>query len=522
MSDGPAPLHHHHMPTAGGGSQRAPVISPILLMPAGQLSTAVLSDERDRRAVLVELRTDQGAPAEDRRVSFLDLFHRVFRAKSRPPEPVPVGRHYMRCVLTPAEVERLVQGGARPSVKQADEALGVIYRVGPDLVVEAQLDRSLTTIQADAAVHTYNCDGSGIVWAVLDSGIDKSHPHFAGGTLSDPRVARLHRDFTIATASAAPQSATIDSALTDPFGHGTHVAGIIAGQAPAEPQQVRIATNDPITQGLPRWVERPVTPGGALSGTASRANLVSLRVLDDNGRTLSSAIIDAIDYVRTVNGGGRSLVIHGVNLSLGCGWFPRDYAAGQSPLCRELDLLVGTGVVAVVSAGNLGAGVAGAGAGATITGATSDVYGQLSTITDPGNAAAAITVGSVHRYRPHTYGVSFNSSKGPTLDGRRKPDLVAPGDRITSAATGRLAEGIRVLDVEDVGQVARYAEDSGTSMAAAHVSGVVAAFLSARTEFVGRPDEVKKILLESATDLGRHEFYQGAGLVNLMRALTNT
>ena len=96
---------------------------------------------------------------------------------------------------------------------------------------------------------------------------------------------------------------------------------------------------------------------------------------------------------------------------------PRDYAAGQSPLCEELDLLVGTGVVAVVSAGNAGAGAAGSGAGANVAG-TGDVYGQLSTITDPGNAARAITVGSVHRYRPHTYGITFDSSKGPTLDGR--------------------------------------------------------------------------------------------------------
>ena len=72
-----------------------------------------------------------------------------------------------------------------------------------------------------------------------------------------------------------------------------------------------------------------------------------------------------------------------------------------------------------------------------------DVYGQLSTITDPGNAAGAITVGSVHRYRPHTYGVTFDSSKGPTLDGRRKPELVAPGKRITSAATGQRPRACR-------------------------------------------------------------------------------
>jgi hypothetical protein len=59
-------------------------------------------------------------------------------------------------------------------------------------------------------------------------------------------------------------------------------------------------------------------------------------------------------------------------------------------------------------------------------------------------------------------------------------------------------------------------------MAAAHVSGAIAAFLSARPEFVGQPEMVKKQFIDTATDLGRHEFYQGAGLINLMRALTST
>src|SRR4029077_18408424 len=186
----------------------------------------------------------------------------------------------------------------------------------------------------------------------------------------------------------------------------------------------------------------------------------------------------------------------GVNLSFGCPWPPTEYAAGQSPLCRELDLLVGTGVVAVVSAGN-------AGAGGTIEGPSGDVYGQLSTITDPGNAACAVTVGAEHRYRPHTYGVTFNSSKGPTLDGRPKPDLVAPGESITSAATGQLivpplapaATAPPRVRAPPPGpppatpppQGARYVEDSGTSMSAAHVSGAIAAPLSARNEYIGQP-----------------------------------
>jgi subtilisin family serine protease len=199
-----------------------------------------------------------------------------------------------------------------------------------------------------------------------------------------------------------------------------------------------------------------------------------------------------------------------VNLSLGCEWLATEYAAGQSPLCRELDLLVGTGVVAVVSAGNSGAGSAADG--------DSYPHGRLATITDPGNSARAITVGSTHRDKPHIYGISYDSSKGPTTDGRRKPDLVAPGEHITSAATGDLIAGIPVFDQANTDRP-RYRDQSGTSMAAAHVSGAVAALLSTRAEYIGNPDEVKRLFTTYATDLGRHEFFQGAGLVDLMRVL---
>jgi subtilisin family serine protease len=380
-------------------------------------------------------------------------------------------------------------------------------------VLSAHLDRSVSTIKGDAAIRTFGSAGAGIVWAVLDSGIDATHPHFSThNTLTADAVAKLHRDFTI---PSSPD--TKPSPLADAYGHGTHVAGIIAGQAPTDTATLRIAYNEPTAQDLPQWALRTLPEGATLSGVAPKANLVSIKVLDDNGNTLSSAVIQAIDYIRTVNSGGRNLQIHGVNLSFGCPWPPTEYAAGQSPLCRELDLLVGTGVVAVVSAGN-------AGAGGTTEGPSGDVYGQLSTITDPGNAACAITVGSVHRYRPHTYGVTFNSSKGPTLDGRSKPDVVAPGERITSAATGDLVAGVPPLapTAGDSPHLARYREDSGTSMSAAHVSGAMAAFLSARDEYIGQPHLVKKLFADTATDLGRHEFYQGTGLIDLMRALSDT
>jgi serine protease AprX len=66
---------------------------------------------------------------------------------------------------------------------------------------------------------------------------------------------------------------------------------------------------------------------------------------------------------------------------------------------------------------------------------------------------------------------------------------------------------------------ATYVEDSGTSMAAPHVSGVAAALLSVHREFIGRPEEIKQVLLGSATDLGRVREFQGHGLVDAMRAI---
>ncbi|MEO6877833.1 MAG: S8 family serine peptidase, partial [Gemmatimonadaceae bacterium] len=64
-----------------------------------------------------------------------------------------------------------------------------------------------------------------------------------------------------------------------------------------------------------------------------------------------------------------------------------------------------------------------------------------------------------------------------------------------------------------------YVEDSGTSMAAPHVSGAIAAFLSIRREYIGQADDVKRIFLDSATDLRRERYFQGAGLVDVMRAI---
>ena len=134
---------------------------------------------------------------------------------------------------------------------------------------------------------------------------------------------------------------------------------------------------------------------------------------------------------------------------------------------------------------------------------------------------SAFTVGATHRDAPHTYGVSYFSSKGPTGDGRLKPDLVAPGERITSCAAGKKLHDTHQMKgcQSTKHNIAYYVDDSGTSMAAPHVSGAIASFLSIRQEFIGKPLDVKEIFLNSATSLGRERYFDGHGLVDLMRAI---
>jgi subtilisin family serine protease len=126
----------------------------------------------------------------------------------------------------------------------------------------------------------------------------------------------------------------------------------------------------------------------------------------------------------------------------------------------------------------------------------------------------------VHGKRPHLYGVSGFSSRGPTADGRLKPDVVAPGERIESCNSDWRPRG-KAAAAAPAGDKL-YRAESGTSMAAPAVSGLLAAYLSARTEFQGRPDEVKARLLRTCTDLGRDRYHQGHGLPNLMKLLLET
>lgn len=135
-------------------------------------------------------------------------------------------------------------------------------------------------------------------------------------------------------------------------------------------------------------------------------------------------------------------------------------------------------------------------------------------IGDPVSLEAFPVVGSVHDTIPHPTGVSSFSSRGPTSDGRAKPDVVAPGEQILSCMAGASDKSPSLASHDT--------RMSGTRMAAPQVPGVVACFLSARRGFIGFPHRVRQRLLEHAIALGRDRNHLGAGLVNLVKMLINT
>ncbi|CAI9386582.1 S8 family peptidase [Microbacterium sp. T2.11-28] len=456
------------------------------------------SGDGERIGIVLEVRSDGGL-ATDEAMSQL----RVLITLTAPDAPVWETRSYVLAALTREEILELVErdaaavdGGRAPSRhSQRNAPRRFISRIWPNFEVRATIHRSALTVKADAAVRSFEATGAGIVWAVLDTGVDARHPHFQTYDTLDLPGRLAHRSFVAGS----------DRPLADENGHGTHVAGIIAGGRTATARKPIVAAT---------WYRTP--DGGAgvervelerISGMAPQTKILSLQVLREDRTGDVAALLEALEYVQELNRGGRELNVHGVNLSLGYPFDPSWFGTGLSPVCREVDRLVAMGVCVVASAGNTGYGAARDTAGREMR------LGFGMTINDPGNAARAITVGSTS-LKPYQTGVSYFSSKGPTGDGRSKPDLVAPGERVVSAGAGSMLARARE-HVKDAG----YVEDSGTSMSAPHVSGVAAAFLSVHKEFVGRPDDVKRILMDSAGDLGRERTFQGAGIVDAMRAI---
>lgn len=405
-----------------------------------------------------------------------------------------------------------------------------IFRIWPDDELKPLMNRSVRTIKGDACFTVYKSSGEEIVWAVADSGVDAGHLHFQRHATTDLPEGLKHRDFTDA-------SLDVGKALEDGYGHGTHVAGIIAGET-------RLSEERP-PQGIPTQGVLPDKRGslvakrlaarrvsekrevvadvenlpGSLTGVAPLAKIMSLKVLDDKGNGRASNLIAALEYLEEVNTHGRLIRVHGINLSVGYTFDAELFAAGHSPLCTAVNRLARSGVVVVAAAGNDGAALL------TPEGRTAGKrIGLDQSINDPGNAEMAITVGATHGEEPHRYGVSYFSSRGPTADGRMKPDLVAPGEQILSCVPRASIKADDLLSrLEDASKLpddaALYRELSGTSMAAPHVSGAIAALLSVRREFRGETEKVKAIFVNSCTDLKRKADFQGAGLVDLMRAM---
>jgi hypothetical protein len=356
---------------------------------------------------------------------------------------------FFLCVTLDSELLEEIAG----EVKNKEGIRG-ISRIWLNKRTEALLDISNQTIKAQAARNVFKVEGEGIVWAVLDTGIDKGN--------------RWIRDAVVG------QSNFTDEPAGDLNGHGTHVAGIIASRSTDYP------------------------------GIAPKSRLYDLKVLDRDGRGTDFAVIRAMEEVRKINAGARDFIIHGVNISLGSTPEVGSYGVGWTPICQEANRLMLSGVVVCVAAGNDGYKIIPAFLDQTHIEYFRTFFGL--TIADPGNAEEVITVGSVHKENPHSYGISYFSAKGPTGDGRCKPDVVAPGEKIRSLglAANRKLDGV---------------EMSGTSMAAPHVSGALALFLCAKKEFIGQPLKVKTILMGSCTDLKRNEFFQGKGLIDIFRAI---
>jgi subtilisin family serine protease len=414
--------------------------------------------ERDKRALGPE-RADAPVPSP-----VLKLEHRIQQAAAmledlvddREAACIDPLRRFVAARLNADELQRVAHGHRQLRV----------YAVWQSGRKSKLTHRSLRVLKADAAFHSFGAGGDGITWAVLDTGVQANHPHFI-----DPATgASVISAVWDCTKRGKP--VRLDAA-TDADGHGTHVSGIIAGDSRQ--------------------------PGGP-RGVAPRAKLVVYKVLNDQGQGEDAWIIKALDHIaeqnENVTGG---LAIHGVNLSLGGPFDHTVYGCGFSPICAELRRLWRAGVLAVVACGNEG----------LLRVQTPDGDAEISTpmsIGDPANLEDCIAVGSVNADRPYLYGISSFSSRGPTADGRPKPDVVAPGERIRSA-NARFAEG------------ELYFDESGTSMAAPHVSGLLAAFLSVRGEFRGRPDEVKALLLKNCNDTGRDRYHQGHGVPNLMQML---
>ena len=363
-----------------------------------------------------------------------------------------------------------------------------VLRVSSDAIVKPHADVTGSVGTSSHLVHTLGLqdspwNGASIGVVVIDSGIafNSSFMWTVGfwdftqtDVLGNPVEPRRSRPY-------------------DDYGHGTHVAGLIANKGN-------------FAEGLYR-------------GVAPYVTLYGMKVLDREGRGLTSNVIRAIDFCVANK---DKYWIDVINLSLG---HPILEPAASDPLVHAVERAVRAGIVVIASAGNLGrnpeTGVVG--------------YGGL---TSPGNAPSAITVGAIDTRQTTTRDddvIPVFSSRGPTwFDGLMKPDLVAPGAQLVATVSSSsglyLANPNLVIDtITDGRGGTAYMRFSGTSMAAAVTTGVVARLLDANrrtlTNGWGRngvivapglsPNAVKALLQYTALPMpGYDALTQGAGAIN--------
>ena len=360
--------------------------------------------------------------------------------------------------LTVAEIESLSQ-------------LPFVESISTDAVVRAaDTSTEESTLRGTLGLALQLPGGSGVGIAVIDSGLEAS-PEFGS------RIDGFY-DFT--------HNGGKSTSPTDGYGHGTHVAGLIAGDG--------------------------MLSGGHYRGVAPKARLIALRVLDENGAGYTSSVVEAIEFVTKHK---DRLGIDIINLSLG---HPILEPAATDPLVQAVEAAVRAGIVVVAAAGNVGVSMA--------TGEPG-----YAGILSPGNAPSAITVGSVRTFETNNRTddrVANYSSRGPTwYDARAKPDLIAPGHGLV--ATAAYASSLYANHPElRVGY--GYLRLNGTSMATAVVTGTVALVLEAnRAAFPSAPrltpNAVKAILqftaLPARDDQGvpYDVLTQGTGSVNAAGAI---
>jgi subtilisin family serine protease len=350
-----------------------------------------------------------------------------------------------------------------------------VRRIVEDRPAFATLERTGAATGSEMVRERLGLTGAGIGVAVIDSGITPWHDDLEVNGRSGRGTVAHFRDFT----QDAHPRVFVPQAPSDEYGHGTHVAGIIAGSG--------------------------FSSGGRRTGVAPDAHLVVLKVLDAQGQGHISDVIAAIDYAIAVR---TRFNIRVINLSVASGVFE---SYRTDPLAQAARRAVSAGMVVVASAGNLGQNAAG--------------EPQSGGVTSPGNAPWVLTVGAASHGGTAARGddtVAGFSSHGPTwIDFAAKPDILAYGVGIESlaAANSTLASTYSqflLAGTRGAGSQP-YLSLSGTSMAAPVVAGTVALMLEANPALT--PNAVKAILEYTAESIDASPLTVGAGLLNASGAV---